>query len=86
MGRCFFQVCLGWRRIRLIFNGTDFNRIIEIKAREKYRVKLFMEMIDQSQKTVVFCATQNCALAVRDLVNQMKKKQRPKLLCARDGQ
>jgi type I restriction enzyme R subunit len=36
----------------------DFNRIIEIKEREAYRVKLFMGMIDQREKTIVFCATQ----------------------------
>jgi type I restriction enzyme, R subunit len=51
---------------------NDFNRIIEIKERERYRVKLFMDMIDQREKTLVFCATQDHALAVRDLVNQMK--------------
>ncbi len=50
----------------------DFNRVIEIKEREKYRVKLFMDAIDQGQKTIVFCATQEHVLAVRDLVNQMK--------------
>ncbi len=50
----------------------DFNRVIEIKEREKYRVKLFMDAIDQGQKTIVFCARQEHVLAVRDLVNQMK--------------
>ena len=39
----------------------EFNRIIEITARERYRVKLFMDIIDQSQKTLVFCATQDHA-------------------------
>ncbi len=51
---------------------TDFNRIIEIKEREAHRVKLFMGMINQAEKTLVFCATQDHALAVRDLINQMK--------------
>jgi type I restriction enzyme, R subunit len=51
---------------------TDFNRVIEIRAREQYRVKTFMGMIDQREKTLVFCATQDHALAVRDLINQMK--------------
>lgn len=55
----------------------DFNRIIEIKEREAYRVKLFMEMIDQTEKTIVFCATQIHALAVRDLINQMKSSKEP---------
>jgi type I restriction enzyme R subunit len=35
-------------------------------------VKLFMEQINQNEKTLVFCATQDHALAVRDLINQMK--------------
>jgi type I restriction enzyme R subunit len=55
----------------------DFNKIIEIKEREAYRVKLFMDMIDQSEKTIVFCATQVHALAVRDLINQMKTSKEP---------
>ena len=50
----------------------DFNRVIEIREREAYRVRLFMDAIDQREKTLVFCATQEHALAVRDLVNQMK--------------
>ncbi|MCB1104695.1 MAG: DEAD/DEAH box helicase family protein [Cephaloticoccus sp.] len=54
------------------YRETDFNRIIEIKEREAHRVKLFMDLIDQSQKTLVFCATQDHALAVRDLINQLK--------------
>jgi type I restriction enzyme, R subunit len=60
-----------------LYKETDFNKIIEIKAREKYRVKIFMEMIDQSEKTLVFCATQDHALAVRDLINQMKLSKEP---------
>lgn len=55
----------------------DFNKIIEIKEREAYRVKLFMDLIDQSQKSLVFCANQAHALAVRDLVNQMKVSHDP---------
>ena len=54
------------------YTEEDFNRIIEIKQREHYRVQLFMQAIDQNQKTLVFCATQDHALAVRDLINQTK--------------
>ncbi|XRE42325.1 Type I restriction-modification system, restriction subunit R [Tenacibaculum discolor] len=54
------------------YTEQDFNRIIEIKAREEYRVQLFMNMINQHQKTLVFCATQIHAAAVRDLINQYK--------------
>ncbi len=59
------------------YTEDDFNRVIEIKEREKYRVKLFMDAIDQKQKTLVFCATQEHALAVRDLINQMKTSTDP---------
>ncbi len=55
----------------------DFNRIIEIKAREEYRVSKFMELIDQNQKTIVFCANQAHAGAVRDLINQQKTSTNP---------
>jgi len=55
----------------------DFNRIIEIKEREKYRVKVLMDLIDQREKTLVFCATQEHAAAVRDLINQMKTSKDP---------
>jgi type I restriction enzyme R subunit len=36
-----------------------------------------MEQINQHEKTLVFCATQDHALAVRDLVNQMKASKDP---------
>ncbi len=70
------------------YTESDFNRIIEIAEREKYRVRLFMEAIDQTQKTLVFCATQDHAAAVRDLVNQMKASKEPNYcvrVTARDG-
>ena len=36
-----------------------------------------MEQIDQREKTIVFCATQEHALAIRDLINQMKTSKDP---------
>jgi len=59
------------------YTEADFNRIIEIAERERYRVKVFMDLIDQGQKTLVFCATQDHAAAVRDLINQMKASKDP---------
>jgi type I restriction enzyme R subunit len=59
------------------YTETDFNKIIEIKEREAHRVKLFMDQIYQTDKTLVFCATQDHALAVRDLINQMKASKDP---------
>src|ERR1700737_2962904 len=59
------------------YTETDFNKIIEIKEREAHRVKIFMDQINQNEKTLVFCATQDHALAVRDLINQMKTSKDP---------
>jgi len=59
------------------YEEADFNKIIEIKEREKKRVEIFMAQIDQREKTIVFCATQEHALAVRDLINQIKTSDDP---------
>jgi type I restriction enzyme, R subunit len=59
------------------YTEADFNKIIEIREREKKRVELFMGQINQNEKTLVFCASQLHALAVRDLINQMKTSQDP---------
>ncbi len=60
-----------------LYTEQDFNKIIEIKEREAHRVKLFMDELNQQEKTLVFCATQYHALAVRDLINQMKTSKDP---------
>ncbi|HQR08438.1 MAG TPA: DEAD/DEAH box helicase family protein [Gemmatales bacterium] len=59
------------------YEEKDFNKIIEIMERERKRVQIFMEGINQKEKTLVFCATQVHALAVRDLINQMKTSKDP---------
>ena len=71
------------------YTEADFNKIIEIKEREAKRVKVFMEQINQNDKTLVFCATQDHALAVRDLINQMKTSTDPNYcqrVTANDGE
>ncbi len=55
----------------------DFNRIIELPEREKKRVEILMGQINQREKTLVFCATQAHALAVRDYINQIKSSKDP---------
>ena len=60
-----------------VYEEKDFNKVIEIKEREKKRVEIFMSQINQNEKTLVFCSTQNHALAVRDLINQMKDSSDP---------
>ena len=59
------------------YEEADFNRHIEIVAREKKRVEIYMADIDQKEKTLVFCATQAHALLVRDLINQTKTSRDP---------
>jgi len=59
------------------YTEAEMNRIIEIKEREEYRVKIFMCLINQSEKTLVFCATQLHALAIRDLINQYAESKNP---------
>ena len=59
------------------YTQDDQNRIIEIMAIERYRVKQFMDDINQQQKTLVFCATQVHAAAVRDLINQYATSKNP---------
>ncbi|TKB93098.1 MAG: DEAD/DEAH box helicase [Nitrospira sp.] len=71
------------------YQESDFNKIIEIKEREKKRVEIFMRQINQQEKTLVFCATQDHALAVRDLINQMKTSADPNYcqrVTANDGE
>lgn len=60
-----------------IYEEADFNKIIEIKEREAKRVRIVLDEINQNEKTIIFCATQDHALAVRDLVNQMKDSKEP---------
>lgn len=70
------------------YEEEEFNVTIEIEEREKFRIKLFMEQIDQKQKTLVFCASQAHALLVRDLINQTKNSTEPNYchrVAANDG-
>ncbi|MBN2702740.1 MAG: DEAD/DEAH box helicase family protein [Pontiellaceae bacterium] len=60
-----------------LYEEEDFNRSIEIREREKKRVEIFLEQINQNEKTLVFCANQPHALLVRDLINQLKTSHDP---------
>lgn len=54
------------------YTEPDFNKIIEIEARESERVQIFLNNANQNEKTIIFCANQPHAGLVRDLVNQKK--------------
>ena len=60
-----------------VYEEADFNKNIQIREREKKRVEIFMSQINQNEKTLVFCATQDHALLVRDLINQIKTSKDP---------
>jgi type I restriction enzyme, R subunit len=72
-----------------VYTEPDFNKIIEIMDRERARVKIFIDQISQNDKTIVFCATQDHALAVRNLINQLKTVKDPNYchrVTANDGE
>ena len=59
------------------FKESDFNTRIIIQKRELSRVREFMSQMDQRQKTLVLCATQDHAALIRDLINQVKDGTNP---------
>jgi len=72
-----------------LYKEADFNKIIEIKAREAKRVQIYMNEANQKEKAIIFCATQDHASAIRDLVNQIKKDKNPNYcvrVTANDGE
>jgi type I restriction enzyme R subunit len=72
-----------------LYKEPDFNKIIEIKAREAKRVQIYMNEANQKEKAIIFCATQDHAAAVRDLINQYKTSKDPNYcvrVTANDGE
>jgi len=57
-----------------VYKESDFNRIITMPQREQKRVQYWMDNINPSEKTIVFCATQEHAGMVRDFINQYAVK------------
>jgi len=55
------------------YESRDFNVSIEIREREKHRVREFLKNMNSKEKTIVFCASQNHALVIRDLINELKE-------------
>jgi type I restriction enzyme R subunit len=72
-----------------VYEEPEFNKKIEIPERERKRVEIFMRMINQKEKTLVFCANQHHALVVRDAINQFKDSKDPNYcqrVTANDGE
>lgn len=66
-----------------LYKEEDFNKNIEIVARENERVKIFMNEANENEKTIIFCANQPHAALIRDLVNQNKKISKDPNYCVR---
>lgn len=60
-----------------VYEEKDFNRTIEIVAREKKRVEIFLGEANQNEKSLVFGATQAHAALLRDLINQVGESDDP---------
>ncbi len=72
-----------------LYEEKDFNRSIEIVAREAKRVNIYLDEANQKEKAIIFCANQPHAALVRDLVNQYKKSNLPNYcvrVTANDGE
>jgi type I restriction enzyme R subunit len=60
------------------YASKEFNVSIEIREREKHRVREFLKNMEENEKTIVFCASQNHALVIRDIINELKESSSPK--------
>lgn len=59
------------------YEEKDFNRVIEITERERSRVRILLDHLNPTEKTLIFCAEQPHPLIIRDLINQMKDSSDP---------
>ena len=65
-----------------VYTEAQFNRVIHIREREVNRVREFLSIIGEHEKTIVFCANQWHAAIIRDIINQEKQGADP-LYCVR---
>ncbi|MEK7103839.1 MAG: DEAD/DEAH box helicase family protein, partial [Patescibacteria group bacterium] len=71
------QIIEGEVELGKVYEEPEFNRTIVIEQREAKRVRVVLEEINQTEKTIIFCANQGHALLVRDLINQIKESKDP---------
>lgn len=82
------EVVSGKVEIGKVYTEEDFYRgDIKIRQRDEARVKEFLEGMGETEKGLVFCATQAHAAEVRDMINaQRKKKGYCERVTANDGE
>ena len=57
------------------YNESDFyHGKIKIRQRDELRVAEFLETANPNEKSIVFCATQNHAMQIRDMINSQAKR------------
>ena len=60
-----------------LYTQFDFNRSVEIREREEFRIEQFLKEMKPTEKTIIFCATQDHAAVVRDIINQQNPNPHP---------
>lgn len=66
------EVLSGDVEVGHLYTETEFQKKIIIRSREEYRVELLLAQINPNEKTIIFCATQEHALLIRDIINERK--------------
>lgn len=57
--------------------GDFYRGDIVLRERDEHRVVELLKMIEPDEKTIVFCATQQHAAVIRDMINQHKRRPAP---------
>ena len=76
------EVLMGEPEQGKTYTSSEFNRKIEIRAREKKRVQLFLKHMNPDDKTIIFCATVRHAQLIADIINE-EAEDRPANYCVR---
>ena len=76
------EVLMGEPEQGKTYTSSEFNRKIEIRAREKKRVQLFLQYMSPDDKTIIFCATVRHAQLIADIINE-EVEDRPANYCVR---
>lgn len=76
------EVLMGEPEQGKTYTSSEFNRKIEIRAREKKRVQLFLQHMNPDDKTIIFCATVRHAQLIADIINE-EVEDRPANYCVR---
>jgi type I restriction enzyme R subunit len=82
------EVLQGEPEVGKKYTEAEFNRIIEVKERERVRVNEYLKQANQNEKAIVFCAKQGHAALIRDYINQDSDSSDPLYCCrvtANDG-